>query len=455
MSSPFTIDDNVALGLPGLDTDIATLTAIVKHLQVALTLSATWWQLSVIVTGVLFALWVGQRLQLRLEPATKPGFFTGLRRTAVRTGVLVTVPFILWLWLLAGSTLLRHWRKLPTDILHYAILLAGALTLIRMGVFVLRHSFSPGSKLKAWEGALTFTIWSIIALHILGWMPFIKEVLDEYAVTFGDVRISLLTISSFFLSIALLMLLALWTASALHVRLMRAQSLDMSVKIALVKLSKFLLLLLAVIVALINAGIDFTALTVFGGALAVGLGLGLQRTVSNFVSGFVLIFEKSIHPGDVISVAGTFGVVQSLNARYVVVRTGDGLDILIPNEELVTSQITNWCYDGDRKVRLRLPMTISFQDAPEQALAILQHAATMHPRVLKEPKPEAHVAGFGDHGVQLELGVWIHDPERGLSEVRSDLYLAIWQGFQAAGITIPQKFVMASPARGASPVADN
>ncbi len=397
----------------------------------------TWWQIGVIVSGLLFAILIGERLQNRLQPAIQPGVATGYRRFAMRTGVLATTPLILWLWLLAGSAVLRHWQKIPTEFLHYAILLAGALTLIRMGVFVLRHSFSPGSRLKAWEGVLTFTIWSLVALHILGWLPLVKEILDEYAVKFGTVRVSLLTVVSFLLSAALLLVLALWIANAFHARVMRSQSLDLSMKIALTKLSNFLLLLLAVVVALLTAGIDLTALTIFGGALGVGLGLGLQRTVSNFVSGFIIIFEESIHPGDVIGLANnTFGVVQSLNARYIVVRNPDGLDVLIPNEELVNSQITNWSYNGDRNIRLRLPIPIGYNDDPEQALAIMEQAACGHERVLTDPKPAAYLLGFGENSVNLELGIWINDPERGINQLRSSLYLRIWKEFSAAGITI-------------------
>ena len=397
----------------------------------------TWWQIGVILTGVLFALWVGGRLQDRFQPAIQPGAATGYRRMAMRTGALATIPLILWLWLLTGSAILRHWQKIPTEFLHYAILLAGALTLIRMGVFVLRHSFSPGSKLKAWEGVLTFTIWSIVALHILGWLPVVKETLDEYAVRFGNVRVSLLTISSFLLSVALLLVLALWIANAFHARVMRSQNLDVSMKIALTKLSKFLLLLLAVFIALLTAGIDLTVLTVIGGAVGVGLGFGLQRIVSNFISGFIIIFEESIHPGDVIGLANnTFGVVQSLNARYIVVRNGDGLDVLIPNEELVTTQVTNWSYRSDRNIRLRLSLPISYGDNLDLALTIIERVACSHERVLKDPKPMAYLLSFGDNSINLELGIWINDPERGINELRSDLYLAIWKEFNAAGITL-------------------
>ncbi|HEX9627322.1 MAG TPA: mechanosensitive ion channel domain-containing protein [Acidiferrobacterales bacterium] len=401
-----------------------------------LMLPATWWQVGVIVSGLLAALLVGQVIQRRLQPVIQPGVMKGLRRMAMRTGVLVTVPLAWWLWLLAGDALLRQAGRIDTVILNYALLLVGALTLIRMAVFVLRHSFSPGSRLKAWEGAITTTVWVLVALHILGWLPAVIETLNEYAVVFGTTRVSLYTIVSFLLSSALLVLAALWIATAIGWQLSRSQALDESVKVALSKLTKFLLLVLAVLIAMVTAGIDLTALAVFGGALGVGLGLGMQRIVSNFVSGIILSFEGSIRPGDVISTGNTFGVVQALHARHIVVRNRDGMDILIPNENLLTTEITNWSY-ADRHIRFRLPVAISYADDPDRALEIMERAARDTARVLTDPPPVGRLMGFGDNGIELELRLWVNDPENGVNNVRSDVYRRIFRDFRAAGITIP------------------
>jgi len=305
-----------------------------------------------------------------------------------------------------------------------------------MGVFVLRHSFSPGGPLKAWEGTLTVTIWTLVALHILGWLPWVEQMLDDYALTFGTVRISLLNVLSFSLSIAAMLLLALWLANAIRGRVVQSRALDDSMKIALSKLIKFVLLTLAVLAAMVAAGIDITAFAVFGGALGVGIGLGLQRVVSNFVSGFILAFEGSIRPGDVISFGNTFGTVRALHTRHVVIRTRDGMDILVPNENLMTSDITNWSYEGDRRIRLRLPVQTGYDDDPQQVIARLERIALEHDRVLKDPAPAAVLTGFGDNGVNLELLVWIEDPERG-ADVRSDLFQHVWKDFKTAGISLP------------------
>ncbi len=421
-----------------------------------LSASSTWQQLAVLIAATLAAWLLGRWLQVRLSPIIRPGAIDERARVAMRTGLLALVPIILWLILFATVTTLRRHGQ-PIEVLRLALLLVGALALIRMGVFVLRHSFSPGSRLKAWEGVLTITIWTLVALHLLGWLPIVSQALDEYAVSFGQLRLSLYTLVSFTLFIALWLLVALWVSNALQWRVMRSEALDDSLKLAISKLAKFALLTVAVIGAMLAAGIDLTAFAVFGGALGVGLGLGLQRVVSNFVSGVILAFEGSIRPGDVISFGQQVGVVQTLHARHVVVHTRDGLDLLVPNENLMTSEITNWSY-GDRNVRLRIPVSISYSDDPEAAIALLEKTAAGHQRVLADPPPVACLSRFADSGIDLELRAWVNDPERGLGNVRSELNRAIWQAFKNEGITIPfpQRVVhLTGPATEAFPPPGN
>ena len=413
-------------------TDLQELVASAGDL---LSAASTWRQLAVVTAGFLVALLAGHFLQRRLQPWVKPGAVVGIGRTAMRTGILALIPLLWWLALLAAQVWMRR-RGEPSDVLRLAIYLVGALALIRMGVFVLRHSFSPGSRLKAWEWTLTVTIWVLVALHVLGLLPVVIEVLDEYALAFGKTRLSLYTLTSFILSIALLSLLALWLTNGMQAVLRRSEALDDSIKIVLNKLTRFLLLTLAVVVAMTTAGIDLTALAVFGGALGVGLGLGLQRIVSNFVSGVVLAFEESIRPGDVLSVGNTYGVVQGLHARYIEVRDRDGKDILIPNETLLSTEIVNWSH-GDRNVRFRLPAQISYRDDPEIAMGLMEQAARDTDRVLTDPPPVARLMGFGDSGLNLELRLWVNDPENGVNNVRSDVYLRIWRAFTAHGVSIP------------------
>jgi small-conductance mechanosensitive channel len=417
---------------------------------------STWMQVGIFVAGFLVAKLIGHWVLPRLRSMTQPGVIVeGVSRTAVRTGALALVPLLLWLWLLAFSAILRK-HGWDTELLRPAMILAGALALIRMGVFVLRHSFSPGGPLKAWEGVLTVTIWTLVALHILGWLPWVKDLLDDYALMFGKVRVSLLNVVNFVLSIAAMLLVALWLSNTIRNRITQSRVMEDSMKIVLSKLAKFTLLTLAVFAAMMTAGIDLTAFAVFGGALGVGLGLGLQRIVSNLISGFILVFEGSIRPGDVISMGDTYGTVKSLHTRHVVIHTRDGLDILVPNENLLTSDITNWSYAGDHKIRLRLPVQISYNDEPEQALERLDRLAREYARIVKDPPPQAFLLGFGDNGVNLELRVWIDDADtRGI--VRTELYKIIWKDFHAAGISFPfpQRDVYIKEFRGTAPQTSN
>src|SRR3954468_23931292 len=240
---------------------------------------------------------------------------------------------------------------------------------------------------------------------------------------------------------------------------MRAQQLAVSTRIGISKFAYFILVSIGAMLGINQAGVDVTTLNVLTGAIGLGLGFGLQAIASNFVSGFVLLMDRSIKPGDVISftgVAGTstenFGWEQELRGRYVVVRDRDGVDTLVPNQHLITNPVINWSY-SDPRVRLKLPVRVSYRDDPELALQVLLEAATHSPRVLREPPPASRLMHFGDSGIELELRFWIADPQEGVNNVRSDVNRAIWQAFKQHGITIPvaQHDVRMVQARGGDP----
>ena len=387
-----------------------------------------WWQVLALAVGLALAWMTRSGLQRRWSRSNS----NALRE--LDQSVLLLPLALLSFWL--GATYLGFRSlRLPTTLLYYSFLLVGGFALVRAVVLILRYSLATTPRLKAWEGVLTFAIWGLLVLHGLDLLPGLMQKLDRYAVTIGKVEISLYSIVSFTLALAVLMLLALWVSGAIHNRLLRSADLDVSAKLAFAKLAKFSLIVLAVVIAMVMAGIDLTALTVFGGALGVGLGLGLQRVVSNFISGFILVFEESIRPGDVISLGDTHGVVQSLNARHVVLHTPDGTDVLIPNEELVVNRLTSWSYD-DRKVRLRLGFSLSLEADLPRALSILEQIAYTEPRVLRAPPSQAFVVGIAPQGTQVELGVWIADPENGIAEPKSRLLVAGMTALKAAGITL-------------------
>ncbi|MGK2951274.1 MAG: mechanosensitive ion channel family protein, partial [Thiobacillus sp.] len=344
-------------------------------------------------------------------------------------------PISMRVGVLAGRARLQYQGN-PANLLNLAVPLRTSLATIRILLYFLRKTFRPGPLVKAWENLSATSAWIVVALHQLGWLPAVLDGLDGMAMQVGSNRVSVLAAIKLILALALLWLLAQWLGRVIENRISRAAYVNPGMQVALVKLIKFVLLVLAFLLALDAVGIDLTALAVFGGALGVGLGFGLQRIASNFISGFIVLFDRSIRPGDVITIGEKFGWVQELHARYVVVKDRDGVERLIPNEMLITNEVINWSY-SDRNVRLKIPVSISYNSDPEQALAILEEAARANPRVLADPEPTTRLMTFGDSGIELELRVWIPDPEAGMANVRSDINLAIWRAFKAAGIVIP------------------
>jgi small-conductance mechanosensitive channel len=191
-----------------------------------------------------------------------------------------------------------------------------------------------------------------------------------------------------------------------------------------------------VVLALGAVGIDLTAFAVFSGAIGVGIGFGLQKVVSNLVSGVILLLDRSIKPGDVIQIDETYGWITRMNARYVSVVTRDGKEYLIPNEDLITQRVTNWTYSNDL-VRLHVPIGVAYGSDLRQAIALALDAAAVASRVLAEPKPVCLVTGFGDSSVGLELRMWIADPRNGTANIRSEVLLNIWDRYKEAGIELP------------------
>jgi len=347
----------------------------------------------------------------------------------------IAFPMSMLLYLIATRFLLDQFG-VNTAVLDIFTPLLLSLAGIRLGVYILRSGFSPSPALRAWENVFSLSVWAVLALHLLGWLPDVIKAMDEFGFTFGETRFSILSLIELTISVFVFIVLAMWLSRFIEKRARRSQYMNPSMRVVLTKTSKFMVYGLAILFALNVVGIDFTAFAVFSGAVGVGIGFGLQKIFSNFISGFILIFDRSIKPGDVITIGQRFGWVQELNARYVVVRDRDGVESLIPNENLITTEVTNWSY-SDRAVRQRLPVSISYADDPELAMQLMVESATEHPRVLPSPEPVARLLRFGDNGIELELRIWIQDPENGVANVTSDINLAFWKRFKEHGISIP------------------
>jgi small-conductance mechanosensitive channel len=343
---------------------------------------------------------------------------------------------------------------MPATLLDIAMQLATALILVRLAIYLLRLALGPRSWLRTWETRLTLLVWLAISFQLVGWFDAIQNTLDAINLLPGKGRFTLWALLKGLVIITVFVLVTTVLARALERRVMHIESIALSTRIGITKFTYFFLVGLGVLLGVNAAGVDLTALTVLTGAVGLGLGFGLQSIASNFVSGFVLLMDKSIKPGDVISFTGmpgtsteSFGWVQALRGRYVVVRDRDGVETLVPNQQLITNPVINWSY-SDRKVRLKLPVRISYRDDPERALAVLMQAAEGNPRILREPPPVSRLMQFSDHGMDLELRFWIADPEAGVNNVRSDVNRAIWRLFRDARITIPvaQREVYLRPA---------
>ncbi len=392
-------------------------------------------QLLLMVAAGVTAFFIHRHSQKSLVERLKSRDISRVRSLLLKIGQRLAFPLSSLFAVMVGQVVFRQFG-IETPLLNILAKLLVALAIVRLIVYALRVGIAPGPGLKAWEKIISTSIWGVVALHLVGWLPAVEVFMDQLAIGTGEHRVSLLMAAKFVVLSALYLLLALWLSGVIEQWLKSAPHVNVSMRVGISKISKVALLTVAIILALTEAGVNLASLTVFGGALGVGIGFGLQKIVSNFISGFILLGDRSIRPGDVISVGNNYGWVKELRARYIVVRNRDGVETLIPNENLVTTDVINWSY-SDRRVRVRIPVQISYDDDPEQAMAIMEQAATANERALKSPEPAVRLMEFADSGIALELRVWMTDPEEGVGNVRSDINLAIWHGFKEAGITIP------------------
>ena len=388
------------------------------------------WQVAAIVVSLSIAAAFSYLVRPRLRGigGTRLEFGLGsLRRLVLPLSALVLV--------LAGRAVLVHFQH-NVSLLNLAIPLLTAMAIITFVVHLQRLVFAPGSLLATFERTIIWIVWIGFAIYVLGLAPEILEYFDSVGFRFGGHRISLLLIAQAVIWVMIALLLALWVGRLLEDRLMSAQGMDMTLRVMLTKLMRALLVLVAVLIVLPLVGIDLTALSVFGGALGVGLGFGLQKIASNYISGFIILLDRSVTIGDLVTIEKHTGRLSKMTARYVVVRALDGTEAIIPNETVITSAVINQSYT-DRKVAIAMSVQISYESDLELAMLILREVAKRHPRVLPEPVPAVLIKAFADNGIDLELAAWVEDPEQGKTNLRSEIYYGIWQEFKARGVVIP------------------
>lgn len=395
-----------------------------------LSTAAVYWQLAVLLTGLLLAWGLNGLVQQRVTYQAPESWRLGIgsvKRVLFPLTALTVVYF--------GKLLLPHWGE-HTGLLTLAATMLVAMAGIRLAVYVLRYIFSPSAVLKSLENVISGTIWLVVALHLAGLLPELVQGLEDAGFTVGKSRVSVLLILQSVVTVVITVVVALWCSRLLENRLMRAEQINMNFRVVMTKLVRILLTLVGVLVALSAVGFDITLLSVFGGALGVGLGFGLQKIASNYVSGFIILLDESVHIGDVITLEGHYGVVEQIRSRYLVLRKLDNTEVIIPNETLIASPVINHSLT-DRRAKVQMPIQVSYEGDLELAMSIMRDAAVNHARVLKDPAPDVHVKGFGESGIDLQLSFWIPDPEEGSSSLQSALYLDIWRAFKAQGVSVP------------------
>ena len=388
-------------------------------------------ELTAIAGTGLIAYWVAPRLvhvfKLHISPAPRRPVVASA--VAVAASVAIPALWLLFLWLSVESAAAAG---LEMGFASSAVALLVAWIVIRLLSDVVR---SP-----LWSRIIFFSAWSIAALQILGLLDRIEASLANIGITYGDVRISALNVVRALIVLAALLWLTGRLRGFLERRILLAKNLTPTLRVLFVQALRLVLPAIAVLIALPVLGINLTAVTVFGGALAVGVGLGLQKIVANLVSGVLILGSGSIRPGDVIAVkdkagAEAFGQVTSISANYLSLQTRGGREYLIPNETFLTNGVENWTL-SDKRVRLKIPFRISYGGDPKLAITLALEAAAAIPRVIKDPRPSCLLIAFGETAIEFELRIWIDDPMNGVANIRSDCLLQLWDRFQAHGIAI-------------------
>ncbi|MFT7132038.1 MAG: small-conductance mechanosensitive channel [Cyclobacteriaceae bacterium] len=358
-----------------------------------------------------------------------------------------------WLALQWLCNWLAHSLDYEPGLMHVTASLLSAWVIIRIATTFIRSDLLGK--------AVATAAWLVAALNIIGWLDQAILLLNYVGMDFGSVRVSLFTVLKGMFALGVLLWVSNVLATLFENRIRSIPDLTPSVQELFAKLFKLTAVFIAVMVAISAVGIDLTAFAVVGGAVGVGIGLGLQKIVANLISGIILLLDKSIKPGDIIAVGDYYGRVDSLGARYVSVTTRDGIEHLIPNEELIVTRVENWSH-SNTLYRVRLPVGVHYKSDVKLAMRLCREAAAETTRVLTNPAPNCLMRGFGDNSVDLEIRFWIDDPMNGRANVKSDMLVLIWDKFAAHDIEIPypqRDIHLRSPSweqlKGALPAAED
>jgi len=384
-------------------------------------------QAAIVIAAILAARILAPHLAGWIERAAAHPRCPAWLAPKVRAQAPLSFAFV-WLilqWFTVFAAIGAEW---PHRLMESVVSLLTAWVVIRFASSFIRDA--------AWSRTLAVVAWSVAALNLVGLLDPTIRTLDSMGLSLGDIRLSMLGI----IKAGLVLVVLLWLAGAvsrvIEHRLESTKTLSPSARVLMGKFIKVALIVIAVLAALESIGIDLTALAVFGGAIGLGIGFGLQKVISNLISGVILLMDKSVKPGDVIAIDDTFGWINRLSARYVSVITRDGTEHLIPNEDLISQRVENWSY-SDSLIRLKLPIGIAYESDVPLAMKLAVEAAQGVDRALKNPAPVCRLMNFGPDSVELELRVWIEDPQKGVANVQSDVLLNVWNLYHEHGVEFP------------------
>jgi small-conductance mechanosensitive channel len=400
----------------------------------------TLYQIAIIVVLYLVALAVSRRVEPSLESWVRglkinPGFLRVLAALLRRVEWIIFVPLVWIAWSIAVANT-WHWNT-------FLLQLAGNLSLAWLVISVLSRII----RSRVVARTVAWAAWLVVALNLTGYLTPTLATLDAIAFSIGDIRISALLVLK---GIALLVSLT-WLATNVgnyaETRVRNFTDLTPSLQVLIGKLVKIFLIILAIVIALNSIGVNLTALTIFSGAIGVGLGFGLQKVVSNFISGVIILLDKSIKPGDTISLGETFGWIRELRSRFVSVVTRDGREFLIPNEDFITTQVINWSFT-DKLVRLDVHFGVAYDSDPHEVTRLAITSTEQVERVSGLKKPVCWMTEFGDSSINFVVRFWISDPQNGLTNIRGQVLLGLWDVFKEHDISIPfphREIIMRTP----------
>lgn len=335
---------------------------------------------------------------------------------------------------LLAQVLVGHW--MPLAVFKIAMPVLVSLAVIRTGVKVLQVAFNNAPVVRLLERTISWVAWLAMVLWVSGLLPVLLDELDQFKWKVGGSMLSARNLVEGALTAGAVLIFTLWISAAIEARLLKsATGSALSLRKAISNATRALLMFVGLLVALSSVGIDLTALSVLGGAVGVGIGFGLQKLAANYVSGFVILAERSIRIGDFVKVDNFEGRVTDINARYTVVSAPNGRESIVPNEMLLIQRVENLSLNNSR-ISQSTSVTVGFHSSAEVVMALMQEAALQEPRVLRDPAPAATLAEFAPEGLEFHLGYWISDPENGQGNLRSAINLRILQALRAQQIGI-------------------